>query len=216
MRQIILITLLLCLCLPFVYAEDSAESLEETLETANDNVDAVRETISDNRWLLGEEWRETLLNNKIIGAVDAFFHNVDIVFVVLFGRHYDFTLELFFSFLLWLFTIIWMIQAMGGFFDTTWMRIALGCGITVIIAQVQLFNRVSETAFRMLFVQTSALWSAVIFILILAFFVVYLYAGVALGRYLTALRVQREARLQKLQVSLLKKREQAKDKALTE
>lgn len=213
MKRLFVFLLLASVLFSFVSADlgDSGEQLQNTLENVSVTVDKTRDVIDNQKFdSLGTQWKEYLLENKIIASVDEILHLIDPLIVVLFARHYDLSLTLFFALLMWLFTLIWTTQAARALVRSEFFQPLLGLIFTVLLAHLQLFNKLSEVAFKLLFYRSSPLWSFMIFILFIVLLVVYLYAGRILAKYLKQARDLREKKELQRGVQNL----QTKDKAI--
>lgn len=54
---------------------------------------------------LGKEWKNMILGNPIVKAIDSFFTSINIVFLIVFGIDYSLSLVFLFTVILWLFFI---------------------------------------------------------------------------------------------------------------
>ncbi len=213
MKRLFVFLLLIGVLFSFVSGElgDSGEQLQGTLENVSNTVDKTRDVIDNQKFdSLGAQWQELLLKNRIIGSIDEILTLIDPLFVVLFARHYSFSVTLFFAFLMWLFTLIWATQAARALVRSEFFQPLMGLIFTVLLAHLQIFNKLSEVAFKILFYKSSPLWSFMIFILLIVLLVVYLYAGRILAKYLKQARNLREQRELQQNVKNL----ETKDKAV--
>ncbi|MEM4181694.1 MAG: hypothetical protein QXX68_00875 [Candidatus Pacearchaeota archaeon] len=127
--------------------ESGGKKLEETQKNLE------RMTKEDYKWeILSKNWREILLKNKGIAFLDGIFKKGNIVFVVLFGKDYSLSLTLLFLIILWFY--FWnqfykILSTFSTFGNSTSLIISLG--ITIILAQIQFFDKISELLFKFIF-----------------------------------------------------------------
>ncbi|MEM4605962.1 MAG: hypothetical protein QW103_02940 [Candidatus Pacearchaeota archaeon] len=127
--------------------ESGGKKLEET------KIKIDRMTKEDYKWeVLSKNWREILLRNKGIAFLDGIFKKGNIVFVVLFGRDYSLSLTLLFLIILWFY--FWnqfykILSTFSTFGNSTSLIISLG--MTIILAQIQFFDKISELLFKFIF-----------------------------------------------------------------
>ncbi len=213
MKRLLVFVFLVGCVFSFVSADlgDSGDQLQNTLENVSVTVDKTRDVIDNQKFdSLGAQWQELLLKNRFISSVHEILTLLDPLIVVLFARHYAFSGTLFFSFLMWLFTLIWATQAARALVRSEFFQPLLGLIFTVLLAHLQVFNKLSEVAFKVLFYKSSPLWSFMIFVLFVVLLVVYLYAGRIFAKYLKQARNLREQRELQRGVKNL----QNKDKAI--
>ncbi len=147
----------------FVLAQTPPGLDQETIQ--NDNVvKGVQQlqnfTDKDRLDYLSKEWQELLLQNRYISAADSFFKNLNWAFLFLFGRNYELSLALFFAVLMWLATFS-MLPRFFVFLREMWMRYLAAFGGTVILAQLQLFNAVSNLLIRVYFYKFEWWWKVI-------------------------------------------------------
>lgn len=138
-------------------------------------VGKLQEFAEGERWkYLGEEWQGILLKNKVIARFDSAFTKANVVFVILFARDYALSATLFIAFLIWLFT--WL--SLSGYFlfiENKGYRNLAALAITIALAHLQIFNFLSEGAFKIIFYKPEWWWSLISFILIVVAIFAYLY-----------------------------------------
>jgi len=147
----------------------------------------VQEIVEQRKWeYLGEAWQELLLKNKFIGRANEVFTKMNPLFVVLFARDYSFSFEMLFVFLLWLFTLLSLIQY--RFLprviekSSNLPNYLLMITVTTLIAHIQIFNYVSKAMFKFMFYKSSPWWSLITFIFLMVLLVVYLYINRIFGK----------------------------------
>ena len=187
LRLFLLIFLGLIVCAFYVSALDNGigqqtQGVQEGVAKTQEQIDEIKVTFLD------EQWKELFLKNKVIGAIDAFFHKINLVFVILFARSYSFSLEMFFAFLLWL-TVLLFLPGYMYFMDNKWYRLLSALILTIILAQLQIFNSISLLMMKAFLYSTTWYWSLIIFFMLLVALFVLFYINKILG---TKLRKTRE------------------------
>lgn len=189
MRIAPIVFLLLVLC-ELVFVQGALDStIGSAVDNASAHVDKVREVVEEERWnYIGESLKSILLNNTYIAPIDGAFHSSNLAFVILLGRDYSFSLELFLSFMLWLFTLLILHRALDAWFQDSSLRVALAVSATIILAQAQIFNFFATLAYRVILYKSSPIWSFLSSIIIIVAIVFYFYLGRIFSRKLLAAR----------------------------
>jgi hypothetical protein len=88
--------------------EDSLDDVEERMENLQDTIEEYSDKDAwEEKWdYLGNEWKNILLKNKVIFALDSFFTKISIVFHILFAQPYSMSLILLGIIFLWLFVFL--------------------------------------------------------------------------------------------------------------
>ena len=133
----------------------------------------------EKRWeYLGEKWKEILLKNKVIFAVDKFFTKINIVFVILFGRDWTFSLGMFLVFLIWFYVLILSYHHFEFvFWENELFRLIGGFGVTIILAQLGLYNFISQKVMDIAFKDWSLLTKVLVYLAVLVAFFAVAYAN---------------------------------------
>ena len=144
-------------------------------------VEQLRNFTEENKWnYLSQEWKTLFLKSKTISSMDSFFRKINIIFVVLFGRAYDLSFELFFAITLWTMTFLMMPKYLL-FLKEEWMRRLGSLAIVVGLANAQLFNFVSAGLFKIVFFRYEWYWKMfsilVLLVLLLAYKIFLKYFG---------------------------------------
>lgn len=152
------------------------DQIKETIGTIEKNISTAREFTEADKWnFLGAQWKEFLLKNKAIASVDSFFTKINIVFVILFARSWNISLEMFFIFLLWIFTLISLIGYTNIFLvKSNIQRFFVALALTIVLAQVKLFYYISVGLNKLILYKSSSWWKFTIFVVIIAGFFIYL------------------------------------------
>lgn len=153
-----------------VRAED-VTGLEGQIENASKTINNIEENISKIKYdYLSGQWKEVFLKNKTIASINSFFTDINIIFVILFGRSWSLSLEMLFSFMLWLFTLLSLTSY--AYFRNGWYKTIFVIAVTILLAQLQIFNYIALIAVKLMFYRSSASWSLItaIFIFVAIFF----------------------------------------------
>ncbi len=144
------------------------QSPEETLEQLKNK--------TETKWdYLGEEWRNILLKNKIVSALDAFFTKISIVFRVLFGTDYSLSLTLLVVVVLWFYFLFKFAELFRDFTafssGTSWI---MALGLAIVMAQLQILRKITEGLGWLVFARKAWWWNLItILILIIVFILIY-------------------------------------------
>ena len=175
----------------------------EKVENAKEKIKNIKGTLDDAQGIkfqyLKEEWTDYVRTSKYLGPIHRFFEKINIVFVVLFARNYEVSIELFFAICLWLAT--W--YGLAGyitFLDKSWQQVLLSLGGTIIIAQTRLFNLVAVALFKIVFYRQSFWWSLASTILVVLAIIGYGKINGMIGEALEAAKKARELEEQKRKV----------------
>jgi len=140
-------------------------------------VDDIGKTVEEKKNdFLGAQWKEVLLNTKVVSGIDGFFQKISIVFKIILGVDYSFSLVVFFAFLAWIIFIVTadnFIKAFSTF--SKWISSLLALLIVTIFAQLQALVFVAQ-AFINIISFKDGVWEWVGFgLVILLVFVVWGY-----------------------------------------
>ena len=168
-----------------------------------DETQKVGEFVDERKWeYIGDYWQEYFLDNKYISGVDSVFKKFNIVFVVLFARSYEFGITLYFAFLMWLFTFLWIPKFWGVFINNN-LKYLTGPLSVIALAHLQIFNNISEAMFKAMFYRTGALWSFIIFVFLMVALIIYLYIGNRIVRLIESARKEKKKQELKHKVDVL-------------
>jgi len=177
MKKIGVLILFVLIFSSFVTAQTGSLPNQEEFE--NDSVvkgvQQIQDIAENRRWeYLSEKWKETLKKNKYFAAIDTFFTKINIVFVILFGQDYDFSLTLFVVFLMWIFFLGMFERIIGGFstFGKGTSFVA-ALAMTVILAQLQVYQVMSVWVFKLIFFR-SGFWRWILLGIFLVGYVIVL------------------------------------------
>jgi len=183
---IIALIVLNFLVLTFVSAQDLPPGMPSQLgQSPEETIEKVK-NITETKWdYLGKEWRNIMLKNNFVSAMDGFFNKISPVFLVLFGESYSLSLALFVIIILWLIVFVESSRIIKswGVAKGSYAYI-IGLAFAVILAQIKFFNIIVNAAGRLIFSRESK-WTS--FLLGFVFFLVlFLIVGVSevLAKYL--------------------------------
>jgi len=152
---------------------ETEKSLKEATKSAEESVEKIRGFTEADKWnFIGLQWKEFLLKNKLIAGMDAFFTKINIVFVILFGMDWRFSMQILFAFLFWCFTLF---SVNKYIFSVTNNNISLIYSFVpvILLAQINLFEYVGKWSVALVFYKDSILWKTLLFLFIIAIFVVF-------------------------------------------
>ena len=168
-RYILFPVLLLFLIIlpPFVNVQaiaDPGEKLEGGIEKVSSKWD-----------YLGEEWKNILLKNEFVSAINSFFEKISFIFVFLFGEPYSLSLTLFVIIIIWFYLFFQLSQILRDFvaFSSGISKI-ISFGVVTILAQVQILRKISE-AFGWVIFSPGPGWVRYFILIIMIFILGTLY-----------------------------------------
>ena len=160
------------------------DSIEDKIGEVEGNLTKAREFTEQNKTdFLAESWKKLVLKNKFISGTNWFFEKIDIVFVLLFAKHWEFSITMLFVFMLWLFTLL-SIREYNLFSDNEGLSWLIGLGGAILIAHMKLFNLVANALFGIFAYKNNLPWKISSFVLIFVLFVVYLKLNKFVGKIL--------------------------------
>ena len=154
--------------------------LEQGVENVKSTAENIKSFGDKERWeFLSEQWREILLKNEAISAVDSFMNKVDnyYLFLILFNERYELSLTFFFALIWWIFlffVLSGVFRDVLPFSKITSSFIALA--LAVIVGHLGLYGFLSLLTFKVIFYQEGIWgWSFTLLFFVLYFvFLVYL------------------------------------------
>ncbi len=156
-------------------------------------VEKLQELSEEDRWQnISVQWKESLLQDQFISDIDTFLRKIDIVFVILFGRSYDLSLELLFAVILWAITFA-MLPKYLLFLREKWMRYAGSFVIVVGLANTQLFNVISAGLFKLIFFKYEWYWKVIALLVVLVALIAYYIFLKFIGKYFKKGKEKKEA-----------------------
>ena len=155
----------------------------------------LQEFTQENRTnFLGQQWKELLLKNGFIAGADKFFRQVNFLFVILFSRNYDLSLELFIAFLIWFFTFLSLTRYTFVLFKQGWEKWLVSFGGVLILAHIQLFNSLSSIIVKIIFYKKEWYWELIILLVIIVAIVFYYLVNKYVAALLKKSKEEKEKR----------------------
>ncbi|MEK6847320.1 MAG: hypothetical protein AABY16_04080 [Nanoarchaeota archaeon] len=180
------------------------DRIDDTRDNLEGNVDTVREFTERDKWtFIGSQWKEFLLKNKLIAGVDAAFTKANIVFVVLFAKPWELSIEMLFVFMLWLFTVL-SLYLYFFYFKTKWIRWVGSVLGAIALAQTRLFNYVSAGMYKLVLYKPSAGWRLLIIAVEVIALIAYLKINKVISKQLEKARKKREEHDKELEIKGIK------------
>jgi hypothetical protein len=103
---------------------------------------------------LSKEWKTMLLENPVVKGIDSFFQKISIVFLVLFGMSYSFSLVLLFIVILWFFFFIMFNRVFWGFSTfSKWVCRGISALLVVAMAHMTLLEKQANFFITLIFGQ---------------------------------------------------------------
>lgn len=167
------------LIVPGFIPHSVSAQIDNEAEKILENVQDTAEGLKANPWeYLGDKWRAFFLEIPAVKKIDSFFQKINWFFVVFFGKSYVLSGVLFLSILFWIHFYRIASYSMTAFSAfSTWISYLLALGLTILIAQANLFYLLAGWCFKLLFYR-EGFWSWVsvpVFILINLFVFAFLH-----------------------------------------
>ncbi len=134
---------------------------------------------------LSKEWPKIFLKNELISAADTFFTKISIVFRILFGQPYSFSITLLAIIILWLFIVLKsgdIINSWG--LVKGWSAYLIGAALAIILAQIQVLKMIINFLGWLVFAKKGTLWNISMILVIILIFVLLYYLFSILSKYL--------------------------------
>ena len=167
--------------------DDPSESIEDVLDRIRQ-----KRNDSDNGYLISQ-WKDQLLGNENIAAVNAVFAENDIIFRILFGVPYELSLTMFFIIVLWFCVLLGLPDIIDSidFFNkiSNWIVSLL---VVIILAQAQFFRVIVNLTDRLLFAPENGWIRLILGIIIFFIFVFIYYVEKIVGKYFNQLKKKRK------------------------
>ena len=217
LRRGLFFVFVLLLVLPIAVGQgglDGVDEIQEDVAKVQNIVGAVGEISEDEKYeFLKEGWTDWFSKNKVLGPVHRTMEKGSIGFLILFGKHYSLSLELLFSIGLWFATWLFL-SGFLYFFKEGWQKTLGALALTIIMAQMQLFNLAATGLFKIMFYKQSFWWSLISLIVIGGGIFGYNRVGDMISKTLEAAREKAKAAKMELDVNRGKSRwEQMTEKA---
>lgn len=186
--------------------EEDLEGAEEKLQEGIEKAEDIKEKLEEGKWdYLGKEWKEILLKNKFVSAIDGFFTKISFVFRFLFGEAYTLSLTLLLVIILWFYFFFKFSEIFtdySSFSSTTAM--VIGAAFTIILAQIQILRKIIEFFGWLVFSQEANIWRFFIMLGIFLAMIGIYYLSSYLGDSFKKSKEEREKRKEKMEKSRAK------------
>lgn len=151
--------------------QNISEKGKETVEKISDK---------EKREYLFQEWKNLLLKNKVISAIDLFFTKISPAFLVLFGEPYALSGFLLIIIILWFYFFFKLSEIMIDFSPfSSGVGWVIGLGLTIVLAQIQILRKIAEFFIWFVFYKEATWWRfAATLIIIFALFFIYYFSSV--------------------------------------
>jgi len=158
-----------------------------------DNIEQKKVEI-EGRWdYLKREWKNMLLQNKVVSAINSFFSKFNIVFRILFNENYDFSATLAIIIILWLFIAVMSAQIMRAIgLLNEGLSYLFGVAISVIFAHITILKIVADIVIGL--VMDREMWWARMIVMIIFFGILggLTYLEQKLAKYLKEMKEMRK------------------------
>jgi hypothetical protein len=168
--------------------EKSAESIEKNTEKLEEGIEKAQDLDKYGRWdYLGPEIQKMVMENRYVdyffNEQDGLFFKADIVFVILFGEHYSFSIGLVVLIILWFYIFIQLSGVLRDFsMFSNGTSIIIGLGLTTAFAQFNLLSLIVQ-GLGWLIASPDAWWvRSLVGLAIVLFFILFIRARIALGK----------------------------------
>lgn len=196
----LLIISLLSLSIVFSAIVLAQESLEKIGQIPQ-QIEEKKQQISSQWEYLGKEWKNILLKNKLVSAIDSFFTKISIVFTILFGQPYSLSLFLFVIIVIWfvfLYNFIIFFKYYSSFSEPVSYILALL--LTIIIAQLKTFEKITNGLFWLAFGEKPWFFSVLIWLIIITVIVLITYINQKFGKEIKMMKKAQKELEEKLEI----------------
>jgi len=172
--------------IPGMPSELNPEQLEETVGSLSE------------KWeYLAREWKNILLGNSVVKAIDSFLQKINIVFVVLFAKDYSMSLALLLIIFFWVFLLFKFNRILRDFtaFPKS-IAIVISLCLVIILAQFKLLEKLASFVILIVFGEKPWWLSLLIGLLILMGVV---FAGVFISKFGAQIAENRRKRKEQIE-----------------
>lgn len=153
---------------------------------------------------LGREWKSILTRNPLVNSLDSFFRKISVVFFILFGIPYEFSITLFFVIFLWIFFWNVVDNLLKGLeLIPRLPSLILSVLFTISLSQLGIFLNLANFIKRIIFSPEGAWARLVLFLGILFIFFIVRRFSYVFSKYLMAMKKKNEEELEKLNRDIL-------------
>ena len=165
--------------LNFVVALADMTSFEDKFN----EVEATKEELEEKKWdYLSVEFKELMLKNKVVSAIDGFFRKINLMFFTVFGQDYDLTFTFMVVVVLWFyffFMFLMIFTKYSSFGSGT--ALILSFAFCVVAGHAGAWNGIAELAFKLIFFR-EGWWGWIWFFAILGIFILAIVGLVIAGK----------------------------------
>jgi len=185
---VLLIFLLIGIIITLNIARAEDIGLPPDIEKINSGAEKVNNAVTNINDLNGTsfvlaKWKEMFLRNPTVKAIDSAFKKMNIVFRVLFGQNYSFSLKLLIVICLWLFFFLAIGKIIAGYSTfSPGIAYIIGAIFSVILAQAQALSKQADFFIWLAFANKSWWVSLLIWFVIIAVFITLLNMVGMLGK----------------------------------
>lgn len=185
-----------------VSAQNVERDLEEGVENVKSNAENIAQFTEKERWeYLGEAWKENLLKNSVISAIDSTLRKFNVFFAIVVAEDYDLSFGFFFAVIYFIFFMaLWDSVSkivMGEMEFPTKYSPIFAILLSIICAHAGIYVFLSSITFNLLFFRGGA-WSWVWTGLFFFFYVVFLiYMNKVFSMFVHNFKKMRDKRNQK-------------------
>ena len=150
-----------------VLAADITDSLggaQDTLDTNIEKAENIKDTATSTNWTyLAGEWKNIILKNEIVSALNTIFSSFSFVFMILFGMPYSFSLTLLIIIILWFYFFIRLKGIFKGFSPfSSGKSLVIALGLAIALAQLGLYKVIADFLIWLVFLPKSPWFGALI------------------------------------------------------
>jgi uncharacterized membrane protein YuzA (DUF378 family) len=115
----------------------------------------------------GKQWKDSLMANPFVMALDSFFQKINFVFLALFGIQYSLSLALFLTLFLWFYFFFLFNNILKMSLFSKGVCLLVSLGLTIVSAQVGLFSKMVNFIIQLFFGEKTWWMKVIIGVLIL-------------------------------------------------
>lgn len=195
--RIILISLIILISAVSGQLDETQKDIEETSKDLQDAIDKARGTTQAEYWEnIGLQWKEFLLRNKFVSAINTFFTDINIVFLILFGMDWSISFNMFFAFGFWIIVFLSIYNYMKSV-DKAGIGIIYSLVIVILLAQINLFEYLGTWSTGLIFYGNSIVWKVLTFIFLTGFCVGFALFHKSIANFLKRRKEEKEKRKEK-------------------
>ncbi|MBI2047196.1 hypothetical protein HYT26_03475 [Candidatus Pacearchaeota archaeon] len=141
-----------------------------------EEVEKTQEKVEGKWDYLAREWKNILLKNKFVSAIDSFFTKISFVFRILFGMEYSMSLVLLIVIILWFYFLINLLQIYRYVsIFSGWVNYVVAFGLVIIAAQTKVLEKIAKFVIWFILGIISSWWFSLIIMVVLIIILIILY-----------------------------------------